>query len=63
MKEPERDDERLSALLAGRLEGPERDELLAHLSTADEDIEVFAHAAAILREMEDEERGGRARPG
>jgi hypothetical protein len=55
VKEPRRDDERLSALLAGRLEGPERDELLAYLSTADEDLEVFAHTAAILREMDEED--------
>lgn len=55
MKEPRHDDERLSALLAGRLEGPERDELLAYLSTADEDLEVFAHTAAILREMDEED--------
>jgi hypothetical protein len=55
VKEPRPDDERLSALLAGRLEGPERDELLAHLSTSDEDLEVFAHAAAILREMDEED--------
>lgn len=55
MKEPRPDDERLSALLAGRLEGPERDELLAYLSTADDDLEVFAHAAAILREMDEED--------
>lgn len=55
MKEPRHDDERLSALLAGRLEGPERDELLAYLSTADEDREVFANTAAILREMEEED--------
>jgi hypothetical protein len=55
VKEPRPDDERLSALLAGRLEGPEREELLAHLSTSDEDLEVFAHAAAILREMDEED--------
>lgn len=55
MKEPRHDDERLSALLAGRLEGPERDELLAYLSADDEDREVFAHAAAILREMDEED--------
>jgi hypothetical protein len=55
VNEPRHDDERLSALLAGRLEGPERDELLAYLSTADEDREVFAHAAAILREMDEED--------
>lgn len=58
MKEPRHDDERLSALLAGRLEGPERDELLAYLSTADEDREVFANTAAILREMEEEDAQG-----
>jgi hypothetical protein len=55
VKEPRHDDERLSALLAGRLEGPERDELLAYLSTADEDREVVANTAAILREMEEED--------
>ncbi|WP_420130132.1 hypothetical protein [Longimicrobium sp.] len=61
MKEPRRDDERLSALLAGRLEGPERDELLDYLSTADEDLEVFAHTAAILREMDEEDAQEAAR--
>lgn len=55
MKEPRHDEERIAALLAGRLEGPERDALLAHLSTADEDYEVFANTAAILREMEEED--------
>lgn len=55
MKEPRHDDERLSALLAGRLEGPEREELLAHLSTSEEDAEVAINAAAILREMEEED--------
>ena len=64
MKEPRYDDERLAALLAGRLEGPERDELLAHLSTAEDDADVVINAAAILREMEEEdaraEAGGQA---
>lgn len=55
MKEPRHDDERLSALLAGRLTGPERDELLAHLSTSEEDADVAINAAAILREMEEED--------
>lgn len=55
MKEPRHDDERLAALLEGRLEGPERDELLAYLATADEDFHVFAKTAAVLREMEEEE--------
>lgn len=56
MKEPRHDDERLAALLEGRLEGPERDELLAYLATADEDFHVFAKTAAVLREMEEEEQ-------
>jgi len=60
VKQPRHDDERLSALLAGRLQGPERDELLAHLSTAEESYEVFTDTAAILRELEDEESGARA---
>lgn len=55
MKEPRPDDERLAALLEGRLVGPERDELLAYLATADEDLLVFAKTAAVLREMEEEE--------
>lgn len=55
MKEPRHDDERLSALLAGRLEGPEREELLAHLANSEDDAEVVINAAAILREMEEED--------
>jgi hypothetical protein len=53
--EPRHDDERLAALLEGRLEGRERDELLAYLATADEDLYVYAKTAAALREMEEEE--------
>lgn len=64
MKEPRHDDERLSALLDGRLNGPERDELLAYLAAADEDYHVLVETAAILHEVEAEdagtpERGGR----
>ncbi len=55
MKEPRHDNERLAELLEGRLEGPERDELLAYLANADEDFHVFARTAAVLREMEEEE--------
>jgi hypothetical protein len=55
VKEPRHDDERLAALLDGRLEGPERDELLAYLATADEDLYVFARTAAALRGMEEQE--------
>lgn len=55
MNKPRYDDERLAALLAGRLEGPERDELLAYLSTTEEDADAVINAAAILREMEEED--------
>ena len=63
MKEPRHDDERLAALLEGRLEGPERDELLAYLATADEDLQVFARTAAVLREMEEDEAAQAPQPG
>lgn len=52
VKESRHDDERLSELLDGRLEGPEREELLAYLATAGEDYEVFTEAAAVLLEAE-----------
>lgn len=55
MKEPRKDDERLSALLEGRLSGPEREALLAHLAASDEDYEVFADAAEYLSEIEQED--------
>jgi hypothetical protein len=55
VKEPRNDDERLSALLDGRLDGRSREELLAHLSASEEDRHVFADTAAILRELEEEE--------
>lgn len=53
MKEPRPDDERLSALLDGRLSGKQREDVLAHLVAADEDYDVFTDAAAILREAEE----------
>lgn len=52
MKEPRHDDERLAALLDGRLKGPERDELLAYLAAADEDYHVLVETAAVLRDVE-----------
>ena len=55
MKQPVPDDERLSALLDGRLSDREREELLAHLAVPGDDLEVFAETAAILREMEAED--------
>lgn len=55
MKEPRKDDERLSALLDGRVSGPEREELLAHLAASDEDYEVFNDAAEMLAALEEED--------
>ncbi|HEV3048881.1 MAG TPA: hypothetical protein VGX50_01150, partial [Longimicrobium sp.] len=60
MKEPREDDERLSALLEGRVEGRQREELLAHLAEADDDYEVFTNTASVLRALEEEDaRAGR----
>lgn len=53
MTDPKPDDERLSALLDGQVQGRERDELLAHLAHADEDYEVFVDTADILRQLEE----------
>lgn len=55
MRQPEHDDERLAALLDGRLQGPEREALLAYLAAADEDFEVFAATAAILLAAEEQD--------
>lgn len=54
MKEPKIDSERLGALLDGRLQGRDRAELLARLEQSDEDYEVFADAASLLAELEEE---------
>jgi hypothetical protein len=53
--EPRPDDERLSALLDGRLQGRERDELLAHLADDDDDYQRFVDSADILHELQDED--------
>lgn len=55
MKEPINDDERLSALFDGRVVGRERDELLTHLAASDDDYEVFADTAEVLRALEEED--------
>jgi hypothetical protein len=47
------DPERLAALLDGRLSGAERDALLARLAADDEDLALFAEAAAVQRELEE----------
>lgn len=45
--------ERLAALLDGRLGEAERDALLAQLAVDDDDLALFAEAAAIQRELEE----------
>jgi hypothetical protein len=52
VKEPS-DDERLAALLDGRVDERRRAELLKHLATSDEDYEVFRDTALILRRLEE----------
>ena len=49
-------DERLAALLDGRCTEEERRELMAELAAGGEDLEIFAEAAAVLYEMEEEDR-------
>lgn len=55
MSEPRPDDERLSALIDGRLQGAQRDELLAHLADDDDDYQLFVDSADILHELEEED--------
>lgn len=55
MKEPTKDDERLSALVEGRVSGPQREELLAHLSASEDDYEVFTDTVEILSALEEED--------
>lgn len=62
MKEPREDDERLSALLEGRVKDRQREEMLAHLAAADDDYEVFTDTAAVLRALEEEDERARRGP-
>ncbi|MEW5925939.1 MAG: hypothetical protein AB1941_00495, partial [Gemmatimonadota bacterium] len=57
MSDHDSDDERLAAFLDGRMDARRREEMLAHLTRSDEDREVLARTAAILRQLE--EAGGR----
>jgi hypothetical protein len=58
VKDPKKDDERLSALLDGRVSGREREELLAHLMASEADYEVFTDTVDLL--MAEEEEDARA---
>src|SRR5688500_9453018 len=55
VKEPNKDDEQLSALLEGRVHGQQREELLAHVSANDDDYAVFTDTASVLRALEEED--------
>lgn len=60
MKEPGNDDERLAALLARKLDRRQREQLLAELAASDDDHEVFADTASILRQIEEEDAAAAA---
>lgn len=55
MTESRNDVERLSALLEGRVTGPEREALLAHISASEDDYELFTGTARVLRALEEED--------
>lgn len=55
MNEPWREDERIAALLDGRLGERDRAEVMTHLANEDDAYEVFVCTAVVLREAEGEE--------
>jgi hypothetical protein len=57
MNEPWSDDERVAALLDGKLGERERAEMMAYLAAKDDAYKVFAGTAVILREAEGEHDG------
>jgi hypothetical protein len=63
LREPDIDDERLAALLDGRVQGPEREALLRRIAASDDDFRDFAETAAVLRETEADEAVPRRAPG
>jgi hypothetical protein len=48
-------DEELAAFLDGRMDARRRKEMLAHLNASEEDLDVLARTASILRELEEED--------
>ena len=55
MKEPRNEDERLAALLDGKLDRRQREELLANVAASDDDYRVLANTASVLRRIEEED--------
>lgn len=61
---PERiDKETIAALMDGKLSRRQRNSVLAHLAASEDDYEVFTETAAIVHEIEDEERAAAGFPG
>jgi hypothetical protein len=54
--------ERMAALLDGRLTAEEQAALLAEIGASDDDLETLVDAAAVTRELEDEDRAEELRP-
>lgn len=55
MSDHESENKRIAAFLDGRMDARRREEMLVHLAGSDEDREVAVGAAAILRQMEEED--------
>lgn len=55
VKEPRNDDERLAALLDGKLDRRQREKLLADVAASDHDYQVLTNTASVLRRMEEED--------
>ena len=53
---PAVDSERVGSLLDGRLSGTARNSALAEVAASDDDYDVFADTAAVLREAESGEQ-------
>lgn len=62
MTEPGIDPERLAALLEGRLDEKQREEVLARLASSDEDFEAYVDALAVTRELEAEDEAAGVTP-
>lgn len=62
MKNPELDNERIAALLAGTMSEPERSATLKAVAASDDDFWTFAETAAVLRRIEEEEEASGVPP-
>lgn len=58
MKESNLDTEKIAALLAGKLDEPDRSAALERLASSGDDFRLFIETAAVLRHIEEEEAAG-----